>query len=142
MNSKKVPLIVLGVAVVGLVAMVLRSTSQGPSASDEAARLVRSSDLDEDSLIEDTPTAQRERPAGGAAQTAKRLESAEATTDEAGSDSTADQKAKRKTENNRQRKRTGRREVAADSDRDDERAAKTKGPEVKHPGKQIRKGGG
>ena len=140
MKSKQVQLIVLGVAVVALVGMVLRSTRQGSSASDEASRLVRGADLDEDSPIEDTTTVQRERPARGATQSASRLGGAEATANGAPSESADEDKAKRKIKKGRP-KRSPRRKAAADSDRDDPPTAKPKGPKVKISGKRIKKGG-
>lgn len=133
-------MIVLGVAFVALIVMVLRSTRQGSSASDEAARLVRGADLDDDSPIEDSSTVQRERPAQGAAQSASRLGGAEDTAGEAPSESADEDKQKRKTRKDRP-KRSGRRKTAASSDRDDTPTAKPKGPKVKISGKRIKKGG-
>ena len=140
MKSKQVQLIVLGVAVVALVGMVLRSTRQDSSASNEAARLVRTANLDDDSLIEDAPTVQRERPAGGAPQSASRLGNAEATTDEAPSESADEEKTKRKTKKGRS-KRSDRQKPDSESDREDTPVAKPKGRKVQLSGKQIRKGG-
>ncbi len=140
MKSKQVQLIVLGVVVVALVGMVLRSMGQRSSPADEAARLVRGADLDEGSPIEDTSTVQRERPSKGATQSASRLGGAEATTDEAPSESADEDKAERKIRKDRP-KRSGGRKTAADSDRDDTPAAKPKGPKVKISGKRIKKDG-
>jgi len=143
MKSKKVQLIVLGVAVIALVAMVLRSTRQGSSATDEAARLVRGADLDEDSQIEDTTIVERERPAQGSTQSANRLDGTEAATNEAPSESTDEDKAERKIKKGQRSrpKRSGGRKVASDSDRGDTPAAEPKGPKVQISGKRIKKDG-
>ena len=140
MKSRQIQLIVLGVAVVALVVMVLRSTRQGSSASDEAARLVRGADLDEGSPIEDTTIVQRERPAKGATQNASRLSGELATENDTSSESAEEDKQERKTRKDRP-KRSGRQKVAADSDGDDTPAAKPKGPKVQISGKRIERGG-
>ena len=139
MKSKLVQFIVLGVVLVALVAWVLRSTGQSSSPSDEAARLVRGADLDEDSLIEDTSTVQRERPAQGSAQSASRLDDAQATQGDASSESADEDKQERKTR--RDRSKRGGRKAAADSDRDDAPAAKPKGPKVQISGNRVKRGG-
>ena len=140
MNSKRVQFIVLGVVLVALAGWVLRSTVQRSSPSDEAARLVRSADLNEDSPIEDTSTVQRERPAKSSTDSASRLGGARATADEASSESTDQDKAERKIKKGRPR-RSARRKVAADSDRDETPTAKPKGPKVQISGKRIKRGG-
>ncbi len=142
MKSKKVQLIVLGVAYVHLAAMLLRSIGRRSSASEEAARLVRGADLDEDSPIEDTPIIERELPSQGAPQSAGRLGGTEATANEV-SESTDEDKAERKIKKGRagRPKRSGRRKVATDSDRDDTPAAKPKEPKVRVSGKRIKRGG-
>ncbi len=139
MKSRRVQLIVLGVVVVALVGIVLRSMGQRSSPSDEASRLVRGADLDEDSPIEDTSTAQRERPAQGATKSAQRLDSAQATANDASSESADEDKQERKTRKGRP-KRSGRRKTPADSDRDDTPAAKPKEPKVRVSGNRAKKG--
>ena len=140
MNSKRVQFIVLGVGLVALVGMVLRSRSQRSSPTDEAARLVRSADLDEDSPIEDASTVQRERPAQGATQSASRLGGVQDTTNETSSESADEDKAERKTRKGRP-KRSARRKTAADSDRDDTSPAQPKAPRAKVSGNRVKEGG-
>ncbi len=139
MKSKRVQLIVLGVAVVALVGIVWRSMGQRSSPSDEAARLVRGADLDVDSPIEDTSTVQRERPSRDATQSASRLGGAESATDEAPSESADEDKQERKTRRDRS-KRSGGRKAAADSDRDDTPPAKPKSPKVQVSGNRVKAG--
>ena len=140
MKSNRVPLIVLAVVLVALAGWVLRSMGQRSSPSDEAARLVRSADLDEGSPIEDTTIVERERPAQGSTESASRLGSAEPTASDATSASVDEDKQESKTRKGRP-KRSGRRRVAADSDRNDTPAAKPKGPKVQISGKRIKRGG-
>ncbi len=139
MKSKQVQLIVLGVAVVALVAMVVRSRGQRSSASDEAARLVRGADRDEDSPIEDTSTVQRERPSQDSAQSAARLGGAQSAAGEAPSDSADEDKQERKTKKGRSKR--GGRKAAADTERDDTPAAKPQGPKVRVSGNRVKEGG-
>ena len=138
MKSNRVQFIVLAVVLVALVGWGLRSMSQGSSASDEAARLVRGADLDEDSPIKDTSAVQRERPAKSATQSASRLDGAQDTTVEDPAESADEDKAERKTRKGRP-KRSASRKVAADSDRADTPAAKPKGPKVQISGKRIKR---
>ena len=140
MKSKRVQFIVLGVVLVALAGWVLRSTGQRSSASDEAARLVRGADLDEDSPIEDTSTVQRDRPLQGTAQGASRLDGAQATENDTSAESADEDKQERKTRKGRP-KRSGRRKTAPDSDRGDTPAEKPKGPKVQVSGNRVRKGG-
>jgi FtsZ-interacting cell division protein ZipA len=140
MKSRQVQLIVLGVAVVALVVMVLRSTRQDSSASDEAARLVRGPDLDDDSPIEDSSTVQRERPKTEATPGHGRLGGSEPSTNEAASESAEEDKSERKTKRDRP-KRSGRRKTAANSEQDDTPTAKPNEPKVKISGKRITRGG-
>ncbi len=140
MKSKQVQLIVLGVAVVALVALLLRSTRQGSSPSDEAARLVRGADLDEDSPIEDSTTVQREAPSRNSTQGASRLGGAQATAIDAPSESADKDKPERKIKKDRP-KRSTRRKTADASDRNDTPAAKPKDPKVQISGKRIKRGG-
>ena len=139
MKSNRVPLIVLAVVLVALAGWVLRSVGQRSSPADEAARLVRGADLDEDSQIEDASTVQRERPAQGSTQSASRLDDAQATQDDASSESADEDKQERKTR--RGRSKRGGRKAAADSDRDDTPAAKPNGPKVQISGNRVKRGG-
>ena len=139
MESRRVQFIVLGVVLVVLAGWVVRSTGQRSSPSDEAARLVRGADLDEDSPIE-AATVQRERLLQGSTQSASRLGGADTTTEEAPSESADEDKQERKTRKGRP-KRSSRRKTAADSDRDDIPAAKPNGPKVQVSGNRAKKGG-
>lgn len=140
MKSKRVQFIVLGVVLVALAGWVLRSTGQRSSPSDEAARLVRGAHLDGDSPIEDSSTVQRERPSGDSTQSASRLGGAQATTNEASSESADEDKAERKIKKGRP-KRSARRKTAADSDRDDTSPAQPKAPRAKVSGNRVKEGG-
>ncbi len=138
MKSKRVQFIVLGVVLVALVGIVWRSMGQRSSPSDEAARLVRGADLDEDSPIEDTSIVQRERRSRDATQSASRLGGAESAADEAPSESADEDKQERKTR--RDRSKRGGRKAAADSDRDDTPPAKPKSPKVQVSGNRVKAG--
>ncbi len=139
MKSNRVQLIVLGVVFVALAGWVLRSTGQRSSPSDEAARLVRGADRDEDSPIEDTSTVQRERPSQDSAQSAARLGGAQDTAGEAPSESADEDKQERKTRKGRSKR--GGRKAAADTDRDDTPAAKPQGPKARVSGNRVKEGG-
>ncbi len=140
MKSKRVQYVVLAVALVALAGWVVRSTAQRSSPSEEAARLVRGVELDEDSPIEETSTVERESPPQGAAQSASRLGGEDATTEEALSESADEDIQERKTRKGRP-KRSGRRKAAADSDRDEAPAAGTTNPKVRISGNRAKKGG-
>lgn len=140
MKSRQVQLIVLAVAVVALVGIVWRTLAQSSSPSDEAARMVRGNVSDEDLRIEDTPTVQRERPSRDSARSPSRLGGAETAADAATEEAADEEQRERKTRKDRT-KRSGRRKVAADSDRDDTPADKPKGPKVRVSGKRVKKGG-
>ena len=140
MKSNRVQLIALGVVLVALAGWVLRSASQRSSPSDEAARLVRGADLDEDSPIEDSTTVQREAPSKNSTQSASRLGGAQDTAIDAPSESADKDKPERKIKKDRP-KRSTRRKTADASDRNDTPAAKPKDPKVQISGKRIKRGG-
>lgn len=140
MKSKRVQVVVLGVVLAALAGWVLRSTLQPSSLpSEEASRLVRGADLDDDSLIEDTSTVERERPAQSAAQNPSRLAGADDEANETPSESADENKQKRKTR--RDRSKRGGPKTAEDSDRDDTPAATPQGPKVRISGNRAKKGG-
>ena len=140
MKSKRVQYVVLAVALVALAGWVVRSTAQRSSPSEEAARLVRGVELDEDSPIEETSTVERESPSQGAAQSASRLDGADATIEEDPTESADLDEQKRKTRKGRQ-KRSGGRKNAAESDHDEAPAAATTNPKVRISGNRVKKGG-
>ncbi len=139
MKSRRVQFIVLGVVLVALAGWVLRSIGQRSSPTDEAARLVRGADLDEDSPIQDSSTVQRGRPAQGSTQGASRLGGAQTTEDDVPSELSDEDETERKTRKGRPKRRS--RKTAADSDRDDTAAAKPKGPKVQVSGNRVKQGG-